>query len=168
MPGDLGISIDDVSLALATLILLHVCWLLHLNPDSFDWSGEEQRREEQQKWTAQRLTSSSWLEWGEAADEGSVASSDGSEAVAEEAAGGKGGRRGSCGPRRGRAANEGAADHSGEGRPAGEGAVDRGGEGRRRCGRRRSPAKGSSDGGEAWRRGGATEEEVSRSISNRG
>uniref|UniRef100_A0A453I8A5 Uncharacterized protein n=1 Tax=Aegilops tauschii subsp. strangulata TaxID=200361 RepID=A0A453I8A5_AEGTS len=28
------------------------------------------------------------------------------------------------------------------------------GEGRRRCGRRRSPTKGSSDGGEAWRRGG--------------
>ena len=99
---------------------------------------------------------------GEAADEGSVASSEGSEVVAEQAAGGKGGRRGSCGPWRGRAADEGAADRGGEG-PAGEGAADRGGEGRRM-----SPAKGSSDGGEAWRRGGATEEDASRWISNRG
>ena len=91
---------------------------------------------------------------GEAADEGSVASSEGSEVVAEQAAGGKGGRRGSCGPRRGRAADEGAAD--------------RGREGRQRCGRRRSLAKGNSDGVEAWRRGGATEEDASRLISNRG
>ena len=92
----------------------------------------------------------------------------GSEAVAEQAAGGKGGRRGSCGPRRGRAADEGAVDHSREGRPTGEEAADHGREGRRRCGRRRCPAKGSSDGGEAWRRGGATEEDASRSISDRG
>ena len=103
---------------------------------------------------------------GEAADEGSVASSEGSEVVAEQAAGGKGGRRGSCRPWRGRAADEGAADHGGEGRPAGERAADRGGEGRRRCGRRRSPVKGSSDGEEAWRRGGATEEDASRWIKS--
>ena len=92
---------------------------------------------------------------GEVAGEGSVASREGSEAAAEQAAGegdadrsregrparelrttaGKGGRRGSFGPRRGRA--------------VGLGASDCGGEGRRRRGRRRSPTEGRSDGGEA-------------------
>ena len=87
------------------------------------------------------------MEWGEAADEGSVASSEGSEVVAEQAAGRRGGRRGSCGSWRGRAADEGAADHGGEGRPAGEGAADRGGK----------DTEDAGDGG-ARRKGAATAE----------
>ena len=71
------------------------------------------------------------MEWGEAAGEGSVANSEGSEAVAEQAAGGKG-------------AGKGAADRGREGRPMRELRTVAGKDAR------------DADEGGAWRKGPAT------------